>query len=108
MIQGAATVFNEDNIEVMKFSSLFKLARDVQITIQTKKNGQLLDLMGYVREAANIAEKEDTSENFNAMSWMDLELEDNPQSFDNCFDIPWNELTDAQRQNRTVEIRRVL
>jgi len=31
IIQGAATVFNEDNIEVMKFSSFFKLAKNVEL-----------------------------------------------------------------------------
>ena len=34
MIRGVSTVFNEDNIKVMKFSSLFKLAKDVEIKIQ--------------------------------------------------------------------------
>lgn len=31
IIQGVSTVFNEDNIKIMKFSSMFKLAKDVEI-----------------------------------------------------------------------------
>ncbi|MEN8250973.1 MAG: PaaI family thioesterase [Bacteroidota bacterium] len=36
MIQGVATVFNEDNMEVMKFSSLFKLGKDAEIMNDSK------------------------------------------------------------------------
>ena len=49
MIQGSATVFNENNIEVMKFSSLFKLAKNVEI--QKEKKGKKTNLMEYVRQA---------------------------------------------------------
>ena len=108
MIQGVATVFNEDNMEVMKFSSLFKLAKDVKIEEKQDKEEKTINLMEYVRNAANLAEKEDSSDNFNVMSWLDLELEDNPEFFDSFFDIPWNELTGSGREKRTVEIRRVL
>ncbi len=52
--------------------------------------------------------KEDTSGDFNAMSWLDLELEDNPESFDGCFDTLWNELSDSEREKRNIAIRRVL
>ena len=40
MIQGVSTVFNEDNVEVMKFSSLFKLAKDVEIKKDKKEKSQ--------------------------------------------------------------------
>ncbi|WP_300457135.1 hypothetical protein [Desulfobacula sp.] len=65
-------------------------------------------LMEHVRQTAKIAEQEDTSGNFNAMSWLDLELEDNPESFDSFFDAPWHELSDADREKRRMVVRRVL
>lgn len=65
-------------------------------------------LTAYVRDAAEAAMQEDTSGYFNAMSWLDLELEDNPQAFDDYFDSPWHELSDAQKQERAMSIRRVL
>ena len=74
---------------------------------QNKKE-KMADLMEHVREAARVAEKEDTSGDFNAMSWLDLELEDNPESFDILFDTPWNGLSDGEREKRIVAIRRVL
>ena len=64
--------------------------------------------MDHIRNAAKFAEKEDSSDNFDAMSWLDLELEDNPESFDSFFDIPWNELTGSERERRNIEIRRLL
>lgn len=64
--------------------------------------------MEHVRDVSAVAEKEDTSGNFNAMIWLDLELEDNPESFDGFFDTHWNELSDAEREKRTIAIRRVL
>lgn len=74
---------------------------------QNKKE-KMPSLMEHVREAARVAEKEDTSGDFNAMSWLDLELEDNPESFDILFDTPWNGLSDGEREKRIVTIRRVL
>jgi len=65
-------------------------------------------LMAYVRNAGEIAGREDTTGDFNPMSWLDLELEDNPQSFDPFFDIPWNELSDEEKGKRMMAIRRVL
>lgn len=106
MIQGVSTVFNEDNVEVMKFSSLFKLAKDVEIKKDKKEKKS--SLMESVRKAANNAANEDTSGYFNAMSWLDLELEDNPNFFDSFFDIPWNELTDTEKETRVIEIRSFL
>jgi 4-oxalocrotonate tautomerase len=95
-------------MEVLKFSSLFKLAKDVEIKTKQDKEAKFSSLMNHVRNAAKLAEKEASSDNFNAMSWLDLELEDNPESFDSFFDIPWNELTGSERERRTVEIRRLL
>lgn len=65
-------------------------------------------LMGYVRGAAEQAALEDSSGNFNPMSWLDIELEDNPGSFDPFFDTPWDELSDHEKQERTTAVRRVL
>jgi 4-oxalocrotonate tautomerase len=64
--------------------------------------------MEHVRDAVKVAEKEDTSGDFNAISCLDLELEDNPESFDGFFDTPWEKLSDSERKKRTIAIRRVL
>jgi len=106
MIQGVATIFNEDNIEIMKFSSLFKLAKSVEL--KKDKKEKKTGLMEYVRQAVSTAEKEDISGGFNAMSWLELELEDNPNSFDCFFDFSWHELTDTEKETRAIEIRSVL
>ncbi|MCG8633018.1 MAG: tautomerase family protein [Desulfobacterales bacterium] len=66
------------------------------------------ELMAYVRGAAEAAVAEDTTGHFNPMSWLDLELEDNPQSFDPFFDTPWDELPDEEKAKRMMAIRRVL
>ncbi len=65
-------------------------------------------LMEQVRDAAGIAQKEDTTGNFNAMSWLELALEDNPESFDPFFDTAWAELSDDEQVKRAIAIRRVL
>ncbi len=65
-------------------------------------------LMDQVRAAAELAQNSDTSDQFNAMSWLDEELEDNPGSFDNFFDTPWNELSENQKHKRAMAIRKVL
>ncbi len=73
-----------------------------------KQESREEDLMAYVREAAEAATREDTTGNFNPMSWLDLELEDNPHSFDSFFDTPWDELSDEEKGKRMMAIRRVL
>lgn len=65
-------------------------------------------LKKHIREAAAIAEAQCMHEDFNAMSWLDLTLEDNPESFDSFFDIPWINLSEKERQERTRAIRKVL
>ncbi len=69
---------------------------------------EMPDLMAFVREAAEQAAKDDDSGMFNPMSWLDLTLEDNPQIFDPCFDTPWDALSDADKADRMMAIRRVL
>ncbi|WDP92077.1 MAG: tautomerase family protein [Desulfobacter sp.] len=66
------------------------------------------DLMAFVRGASERAAMADESGMFNPMSWLDLELEDSPGTFDPCFDTPWNELSDNEKTERMKAIRRVL
>ncbi len=65
-------------------------------------------LMSYVRVAAQTAGKEDTTGNFNPMSWLDLELEENPHGFDPYFETPWDTLADEEKGKRAAVIRQVL
>ena len=61
-----------------------------------------------IREAAMVAEKEDMSGDFNAMSWLDLLLEENPESFDSLFATGWAESSEDERMERAAAIREVL
>ena len=61
-----------------------------------------------IREAARVAEEMSPPDEFNAMSWLDLLLEDNPESFDSLFDRTWNELSEEERAERAASIRKVL
>ena len=61
-----------------------------------------------VREAARIAEEQCIQEDFNAMSWLDLTLEEHPEYFDIFFDTTWGELSENDQQERTIAIRKVL
>jgi 4-oxalocrotonate tautomerase len=61
-----------------------------------------------IREAARLAEAVSMPGDFNAMSWLDLTLEDDPQFFDAFFDIAWAELSEEERKERAKSIRKVL
>jgi len=61
-----------------------------------------------IREAARDAEEQCMGGDFNAMSWLDLALEENPESFDILFDTTWSELSENERQERDMAIRKVL
>lgn len=61
-----------------------------------------------IREAARIAKETSAPDEFNAMSWLDLLLEDNPESFDSLFGRTWNELSEEERAERAASIRDVL
>ena len=61
-----------------------------------------------IREAARLAEEMCLSGDFNAMSWLDLLLEENPGYFDSLFATPWDELSENQRMERMRSIRKVL
>lgn len=75
---------------------------------EEKKQTDTPGLMEYVREALALAAQEDTSGIFSPMSWMDLELEDNPHSFDPFFDTPWDKLSDPEKEERRMAIRQML
>ncbi len=61
-----------------------------------------------IREAARIAEETSGEDDFNAMAWLDELLEDNPDSFDPLFEKTWAELSEDERSERMIAIRRVL
>jgi len=41
-------------------------------------------------------------------AWLDLELEEYPHSFDPFFDTPWKELSDQEKGERMMAVRRML
>ncbi len=61
-----------------------------------------------IREAARIAEEQCMDGNFDAMSWLDLALEEKPESFDILFGTTWDELSEDEQQQRNNSIRKVL
>ena len=65
-------------------------------------------LQEQVREAAGVAKEQSVDEGFNAMSWLDLVLEENPESFDVLFDKAWAELSEDEMVERNATIRKVL
>lgn len=68
----------------------------------------MVTLKEQIREAARDAEEQCMGGDFNAMSWLDLVLEENPESFDILFDTTWSELSENERQERDMAIRKVL
>lgn len=66
------------------------------------------DLQQFVRSSAAAAEQDESQGGFNAMSWLDLMLEDHPHMFDEVFDKPWDGLNDSEKHLRTLQIRKVL
>ena len=61
-----------------------------------------------VREAARVAKEQNVNDDFNAMSWLDLILEENPESFDVFFSKAWTELSEDEMLERNAAIRKVL
>ena len=76
--------------------------------VQLNTEEQTITLREQIREASRLAEKQDTSGDFNSMSWLDLELENNPKSFDDFFDRAWDELPETEQAQRSIAIRSVL
>jgi 4-oxalocrotonate tautomerase len=72
------------------------------------KENTVATLKEQIREAARVAEEQCVHEAFDAMSWLDLALEENPESFDILFDTTWDELSENERQERNDAIRKVL
>jgi len=75
---------------------------------EDKPQEETPSLMEYVRASAALADEEDSGGMFNPMAWLDLELEDNPDSFDPFFDTPWHGLSDQEKEERMMVVRRVL
>ena len=76
--------------------------------VEPEKEAESDKLMTYVRNRAEAARQQDTTGYFSPMSWLDLELEDNPASFDGFFDKPWQSLSEEEKAKRAMVIRRVL
>ena len=102
----ADKVYRPDILE--RHETLFKKPGYNPFELKTKKQNDTPNLMEYVRTSAALAASEDTSGMFNPMAWLDLELEDNPQSFDPFFDTPWNSLSEQEQAQRMMAIRRTL
>ena len=68
------------------------------------------DLHQFVRSsAATAAEQQGENQGyFNAMSWLDMMLEEHPHMFDEFFDKSWHELSDSEQSLRLIQIRKVL
>jgi 4-oxalocrotonate tautomerase len=96
ILEGQATLFKEPGYNPFSPKA------------EEKKQNDTPSLMEYVRQAVALAAAEDAEGMFNPMSWLDLELEDNPQSFDPFFDTPWNALADQEKGDRMMAIRRML
>ncbi len=102
----AETVYKPDIIN--KEETLYKKPGYNPFETSADESKEENRLMDQVRAAAQFAQNSDTSGQFNAMSWLDEELEDNPGSFDHFFDTPWNALSDDQKHKRAMAIRSVL
>ena len=68
----------------------------------------MINLKNEIREAARVAEQTCETNDFNAMDWLDLLLEDNPESFDCLFTSAWADLSENERSERAMAIRRAL
>lgn len=105
-IDWAEKVYRPDIIDGR--GTLYKKPGYDPFSVRQKKHEKTTLLMKQVREAAQVAEKTYESDDFNAMSWLDLELEDNPGSFDDFFDRAWDDLSAAEQEERLAAIRSVL
>jgi 4-oxalocrotonate tautomerase len=84
--------------------------KGIRRDILNKKNKEntVATIKEQIREAARVAEAECINGDFNAMSWLDLLLEENPESFDVFFNKAWAELSEDEMLERNVAIRKVL
>lgn len=81
---------------------------DPSLEYSTSMENSVEKLMKHVREAAQIAEATWMDGDFNAMTWLDLALEDTPEIFDDFFERPWHELAEDEKRWRVNDIRSVL
>ena len=102
----AQTVYKPDIIN--KSETLYKKPGYNPFETKSDESKEENSLMAQVRAATELAQNSDTSGEFNAMTWLEEQLEDNPGSFDSFFDTPWNELSDDQKYERAIAIRKVL
>ncbi len=102
----AQTVYKPDIIE--KSDTLYKKPGYNPFETKPDEDKKENNLMDQVRAATELAQNSDSTGQFNAMDWLDGELEDNPGSFDSFFDTPWIELSDDQKYKRAMDIRKVL
>ena len=72
------------------------------------KENTVATLKEQIREAARVAEEISMPDDFNAMTWLDLQLEDNPESFDCFFDTAGDVLSENEKRERANAIRKVL
>lgn len=94
--------------QVQTFNPKKQEKKDKKKHLELNNGERTGNLKEQIREAARAAEKQDGSGEFNPMSWLDLELENNPGSFDRFFDRIWDELTAQEQVQRTIAIRRAL
>ncbi len=102
----AQTVYKPDIIG--KSDTLYKKPGYNPFVTEPDEDKKETNLMDHVRASAELAQNSNTSGDFNAMAWLEEQLEDNPDSFDSFFDTPWNELSDDQQYKRAMAIRKVL
>lgn len=72
------------------------------------KSNHTEQLQNFVRGSAEAAAQDESAGYHNAMSWLDLMLEDHPHMFDEFFEKSWHELTDDEKYQRAAQIRKVL
>ncbi len=102
----AQKVYRPDIIECP--GTLYKQPGYNPFLLKQNKTENMAALKEQIQKAVQTAQKEDTSGYFNAMSWLDLELEDNPEIFDGFFDTAWADISPDERGKRAAVIRSVL
>ena len=96
------------DLEIDPFTGIYKFPAGISNQQETEKENKVETLTVHVREAARVAEETSMDGEFNAMSWLDLTLEDSPEFFDCFFDTGWEALSEEERRERSAAIRKVL
>jgi 4-oxalocrotonate tautomerase len=100
--------FYFSELEIDPFTGIYKFPAVISNQQETEKDNKVERLTAHVREAARVAEETSMDREFDAMSWLDLTLEDSPDFFDCCFDTGWEALSEEERRERSAAIRKVL